>query len=130
MLLQASASGIAGRQVWIAISLALLLAGIAASLDCLEQVERLFAADDNVIAARINRVTGFDDDLAVTVTAYHFQATDRTYAVEITVVQALLREHVINFAIQLGFTDQLSCKKARAFQTIQPSARRTRARYL
>jgi hypothetical protein len=130
MLLQASAPGVAGRQVWIAICLALLLAGVAASLDCLEQVEPLFAADDNVIAARINRVTGFDDDLAVTVTAYYFQATDSAYAVEIPVVQALLREHVINFAVQLGFTDQLSRKKARALQAIQPGTRRTRARYL
>jgi hypothetical protein len=130
MLLQASASGVAGRQVWIAISLALLLAGIAASLDCLEQIKPLLGADDNVIAARINRVTGFDDDLAVTVTAYHFQATDSAYAVEITVVQALLREHVINFAVQFGFTDQLSRKKARALQARKPGACRTGARYL
>ena len=90
----------------------------------------MLSADDNVIAAWINRVTGFDDDLAITVTAYHFQATDGAHAVEIPIVQALLREHVIDFAIQLGFTDQLSCKKARALKTIQPGARRTGARYL
>ena len=112
MLLQASASGVSGRQVWIAIRLALFLTRIAASLDRLEQIKPLLRADDNVIAARINRVTGFDDDLAITVTAYHFQATDGTHAVEIAVVQALLREHVINFAIQLGFTDQLSWQKS------------------
>jgi len=130
MLLQASTPGVGGRQVWIAIGLAFFLAGIAAGLDRLEQVEPLFRANDNVIAARVNCVTGFDNDLAVTIAAYHFQATDRAHAVEITVVQALLREHVINFAVQLGFTDQLSRKKSRALQAIQPGTCRTGARYL
>jgi len=130
MLLQTSASGIARRQVWIAIGPALLLAGIATRFDGLEQVEPLFRANDNVIAARVNCVTGFNDDLAVTVTANNFQATDCTYAVEITVMQTLLREHVINFAVQLGFTNQLSRKKPRALQAIQAGACRTRARYL
>jgi hypothetical protein len=130
MLLQSSASGVAGGQVRIAIRLALLLAGIAASFDRLEQVETLLIADNDVIAARINGVTGLDDYLAVTVAAYHFQAADRAYAVQIPVVQALFGEHVINFAVQLGFTDQLSCKKAWPLQALQPGARRTRARYL
>jgi hypothetical protein len=70
-LLQASAT-LVKRLVGIAARLVFLLYGIAACLNRFLDIELLLLADDDVVAARVNRVTGLDDHLTVAIAAHDF----------------------------------------------------------
>src|SRR6185312_14470395 len=101
--------------------------GVLAARDQVGHVQALPLADDDVVAARIDGVAGRDRHPAVAGVAPDLEPADDAGAVEVPVVQAVLRHHVRLLAVQLRLGQELAGEEARALETLETGACRTAA---
>src|SRR4029079_9115368 len=101
--------------------------GVLAARDQVGHVQALPLADDDVGAARSDGVAGRDRHPAVAGVAPDLEPADDAGAVEVPVVQAVLRHHVRLRAVQLRLGQELAGEEARALETLETGARRTAA---
>ncbi|MCZ7640210.1 MAG: hypothetical protein M5U12_31650 [Verrucomicrobia bacterium] len=127
-LLDFAAVGRGARDEGIAIGVAGAAVGVAATVDGFEEVEGLFGAHDDVLAAGVEGVAGLDGDLAVAVVADDLEAADDPPAVEVAVMEAVLGADVVLGAVELGLGEQLAGEEARAFEAFEAVADRAGAR--
>src|SRR5207247_457537 len=94
--------------------------GRAALLDQRADVDRVVVANDNVVAARAQRVTAADRDVILAGTANDLESTDYTPAMKIAVVQFVLLDDVTLQPIQVLLGQELAGEEAgpaKAFQS-------------
>ena len=103
------------------------ISSLAALSDSIEQVEGGFLANDDVVTARIDRIASSDAHLSFAVGASHFQTAHHARAVQIAVLQAILRNLVRLFAIEFVFGEKLSGEVAAGLQARQTTASGTAA---
>jgi len=72
---------------------------LTAILDKFANVNRLIAAQDDIVSTRAQSVTGFDRDEPFALVARDLQAAHHTSAMQVTVVQFVLPHYVVLEAV-------------------------------
>jgi len=96
-----------------------LFAWRAAGLDRLDNVEWLIAANDDVVAAGVDGITGLHGDPTITIAANYLHAAHDARSVEEAVVQTTFGKPIGLLVIEVRFGEQLPGEKARAVEALQ-----------
>jgi hypothetical protein len=101
-----------------------IIARSAALFDLRAHVKGDVLAHDDVIAARIEGVTGMDRDLALTLVAGDFQSANHARAVQVAIVQFIFFNDVMVECLEITLSQQLAGEKTRAAETLQTATGR------
>jgi len=97
---------------------------LAAALDKIAYVDDIVRAQNDVVAARAERISGLDRDLPFTGMAKNLEAADHAPAMQVAIVQFVFLDDVMVETVEVLFSQQLTGEKPRPAQTFEASASR------